>query len=182
MRAHEFITEVFDSPYELVTDTPATDDVKRSIRNNGDGLRGLMVYQIKDDPSNIFFLIFTDGYWEVHHVYDDGVNYSSGETLNLSISPNVKFFSTILELYMNRLNKGHRIRIVGRNPQQWNTYSAAINHIIKKHPEDYVVSEVDYNHVDLQGHKSISQTVGLRGNGWATQLNEYRKSLHNEST
>jgi len=177
MRAHEFITEIFDTPYDLVTDTPATNDVQRAIRNNKHGLHGLIVYQIKDDPSNIFFLIFTDdGYWEVHHIYDDSINYNSGEILRLKPFPNVKFFSTILHLYMSRLKKGHRIRIVARNIDQWKTYSKVIEYITKNHSDEYIVSDIDYNHVDLQGHKSISQTIGVRNKFWSEMLNNYRNN------
>ena len=69
MRVREFIVEMFDKPWNLVTDTMYTNTVKQMVLTNEPDNNGrhLTVWQKADDPSQIITRDYVNGFWEIHH-------------------------------------------------------------------------------------------------------------------
>lgn len=172
MRAQEFVTEVLDRPWELVTNTVLTNSIRDAILRNGDGHGGLTVYQKNDDSSNIIFVIYYKNSWEVHHIYDSGENYLSGERLKpknvggLGNNINTGFVATAIKLYKELLDKGQSIRVTAPNNEHnlWDSYSKFINYWLKKN-NDYHASIV-INDISIQGTPQISQVISKYGTRW----------------
>jgi hypothetical protein len=156
------INEIFDSPYSLVTNTSMTNLITNSIREKDHGLSGLIVYEVSDDPSQFFILIMINGAWEVHHQKLYNGELVSGQYLNVNKGPNPRYMSTALELYRTRLDKGHKIRVVG-TPQMWSTYQRSIERIVKNSDGTLITEPIDQGYVGFDGGKYISQEVKPRG-------------------
>jgi hypothetical protein len=161
------INEIFDSPYQLKTDTPQTKRLTKHLRSSGHGLNGLIVYQVADDPYQLFILVkASDGLWEVHHVTTYGGEYSSGEIKpQFSRSAaNPRFISTALSLYQSRLDKGHGIRVVaGKDSGFWPTYQRVIDRMVKNSDGNLIAEPLDTNFTSMDGQKCIAQVVKPKG-------------------
>lgn len=197
MRAHEFINEIFDRPWELETNTLQTDVIKNKILKNGNGKGGLIVYQKKDDPSNIIFIIYNRGYWEVHHVYDDGSEYHSGTRFKpssmggLGSDINAGFVATAIKLYKELLDKGNGIRVTAttdvneKGKSLWDSYSKFIKFWLNKNP-NFMAGPVVRDEYSIQGYPEISQTIRKYGKKWIeeslndSELLEQRKTILRE--
>jgi hypothetical protein len=161
------IQEIFDSPYSLKTDTEQTKQIGQWLRSNGHGINGLIVYEVIDDPSQIFILIKAkDGFWEVHHVYATPNGFQSGNIIDGSVKQgaNPRFISTAMALYQRRLDKGHGIRIVAKKDSgMWKTYEKIIDRIVKNSNGGLLAGPVDDNYNSVDDVPSIAQTVKNRG-------------------
>jgi len=184
MRAREFMIEVFNRPWDLNSDTPTTQQVKKYILAAGDGKHGLNVYQHSSDPSQIIFTIFHRGAWEVHHVYYDGNPFISGDIRKDSdISVNTGFPATAIKLYKELLDQGESVRVTAPNSELWDRYSKFIDYFMRKHDDDYIAFKVNYTDTSIQGNPQISQIIRKFGTKWleeALNVNvryiEYRKT------
>ena len=148
------LDEIFDTQYAL---QPASPEIEKILNTHlrADGYTHTMIYQVVDDPTQIFMLLTKDGAWEVHHaIAEPGKNFISGLKIRQNDKPNPKFIATAINLYQSRLSKGHAVRIVGTY-EMWPTYQAVINRLVKNNA--YIIDPV----IDLDNMKS--QVIKSRG-------------------
>jgi hypothetical protein len=130
------IDEIFDTTFSLVSPDPAIEKIIKA-HLTADGYTHTMIYQVADDPTQVYMLVTKDGAWEVHHaIAEPGKNFISGLKIRKNEKPNPKFIATAIQLYQSRLTKGQAIRVVG-TLAMWPTYQAAINRLAKNNA--YVV-------------------------------------------
>lgn len=178
--------ESLDRPWNLVTDNDATNEIKNIILGNGHGNGGLKVYHKENDPTHILFIIYHNGAWEVHHVYDLGEITISGERFQSKYyggrggdKPNTGFPATALKLYQELLDIGHSIRVtaaktptvinpITNKPQKtlWDAYEKFIKHVVSRSNGKYMAGPINYNGVGIQGKPGISQIVRPYGKKW----------------
>jgi hypothetical protein len=159
------INEVFDNPYTLKTGTSKTDFLKSAMRHDGVGLNGLMIYEVADDPTQIFILVAANGAWEVHHMIDRNGEITGGMILDPGqgrSGPHPRYLSTAIKLYQTRLDKGHTIRVVAE-PSMWPTYSRVIDRMLKQQEGRYIADDVDENYRGIDGDTHIAQVLRPRG-------------------
>lgn len=186
MRAHQIqslneinnvsLLEILDHPYPVSNNTPLAIAVAAAVRKKyGSALTGLHVYARTDTTASdyhadVFTVMRHQGLWEVHHTnYDDPTQPLSGQVLGLRDGANPRFMSTILQLYMRKINKG--IRVVA-TPSMMPTYLAVLQRLIKRSAGTHKLSDVDteykgidgvtYNAVTIREHaKSITPALNI---------------------
>lgn len=155
------IEEVFDKSYDLTMSGSVVDAVKAALTN--DGIVQSMVYQNQNNPDEVFISMNVNGAWEVHHnIFDRNTGkFVSGKRLGKTTGANPRFISTALNLYKNRLSKGHSIRVVG-TPDVWPTYEKAIEHILLRDKNQYDFGSVTTS-TNKDGEEIISQVISPKG-------------------
>lgn len=188
MRAREFIVEMFDKPWNLISNTVYTDTAKSIILDNEPENNGkhLYVWQKEGDPSQIITRDYIDGYWEIHHTrfnWKEGTidvsdrllpRSQGGNGLN---SANARFFSTIIHLYMDLLRRGLPVKILAADEEIWEIYNRVIDHISKSY-DNYIISDVKQEYDETYNAKIYYRTIVANKVGpFAKPLTESQKML-----
>jgi hypothetical protein len=165
------ITEIFDRPFELETDTPLTRAVANFFISKKLPLSGLRVYAARDDINNLFVVFKTsDGYWEVHHSYKTSQGYRSGIKLGSDLRSATQYIATAAQLYEQLLDSGRRIRVLTTERSgMWPVYQRIIKRLIRGAEDQYIVGEPTKT-ISADGVPSIGVTIEPRG---STMLEQF---------
>jgi len=176
-----FLYEIFDAPYELVTNTSFSKQLLDIILDNVPDLnKKLAKIEIYHEPIeqpahpfitnlsplNVFIIQQgLDGVWEGHHVLwsrsrFDTQQSRSGQRLNLKSGPNPRYISTVISLLRPKLESGQPIRIVASKQYQfWDIYSKLIQRMLARSGGKYVADPVDTNYRTTDGVQRIAQVI-----------------------
>jgi hypothetical protein len=106
------IQEIFDNPFNLITGTEQTDKIKKLVYDKAPTVKNVSVFEVADDPKNVFIRFAYKGAWEIHHSY----NLTSGSINPMATAPNPRFVGTMIKMYEQCLDRGSKIRIVAAIP------------------------------------------------------------------
>jgi hypothetical protein len=189
MRAHEFITEVFDKPWTLISNTVYTNAFKQMIldsENNNDGSH-LYVWQKDDDPTQLISRDFVNGFWEIHHTrvdWDTGEINVSSILMPKSLGgygkdyPNVSYYSTMISLYWDLIDRGLPTKIVSDDFEIFKKYNKVLEKAVKDKP-NLVISDIATEMVN--GIKTYNRTVTKNSYGVISKpLNERQLTILNK--
>lgn len=180
------LIESLDRPWNLVTNNATTNEIKNIILSNGHGSGGLEVYHKEDDPAQIIFKIYHNGAWEVHHIYDDGTLFRSGERLKPQKlsglggnTINTGFPATAAKMYRELLDMGQSIRVTAPKTEPvinpitnreektlWDAYEKFVKHQIARSDGKYMAGPINMDGVSIQGNPEISQVIRPYGKKW----------------
>ena len=176
------IQEIFDSPFSLVTGTEQTNAIKKFVYNTAPSVKNVSVFEVVNDPKNVFIKYAHKGAWEIHHSY----NYTSGSINPMATSPNPRFIGTIMKMYEDCLNRGGKIRIVAAAPgvnslgekekDMMNNYQKIAKIIVDKRM-DLVVGPVIKNFVCADGAVGSAIEISPIGK-FSKMLNSMKKSIN----
>lgn len=147
MKYHEILAEIsFETPWKLQSNTPYTNAFREIIlnaepTNNG---KHLHVWQKSDDPTQMISRDFVDGYWEIHHTrvdWQDEQITVSGRILGGNDSANIGFYSTIISLYADLINRGLPVKILSDNRDTFKKYNTVLEKIIAG-KDNLIASEI----------------------------------------
>lgn len=165
------ITEIFERPFELETDTPLTRSVTNFFIHKALPVSGIRVYAARDDINNLFVVFKTsDGYWEVHHSYKTPQGYRSGIKLGTDLRSATQYIATAAQLYKQLLDSGKKIRVLTTaRSGMWPVYQRIIKRLIRGAEDHYTVSDpIETTSVD--GRTAIGVTIEPRG---STMLEQF---------
>lgn len=172
------LDEIFDDPFELITDTPQTNDIKEFVLSHAPQAKNVSVFEASTDSKNVFIRYAYKGAWEIHHVY----NYTSGSINPLATSPNPRFIGTVKKMYDECLDRGGKIRILAAKPATKSQKNMMDNYktfvkIIAKKRTDITISPVIENFIGADGTVGSAIEISPIGK-FSKMLNSLKKSVN----